>query len=100
MLNVGDQSDASSLSSRIRLKDESKDSVINFCIKYHQKKGWGLKCDACNFAVRVCQGAARVRRDTADDSKCQECGSFGVSVYYKDSSPFPAGQQSHAGCLL
>lgn len=23
-----------------------------------------------------------------------------MNVYYKDSSPFPAGQQSHTGCLL
>lgn len=107
MLNVGDANNSSCLSSMIRVKDESKDSFINFCIKcfkghfclqYHQKKGWGLKCDSCNFAIRVCQGAARVRRDT--ETKCQECGSFSVDVYYKEGSPFPGGEPSHTGCLL
>lgn len=108
MLNVGDDMNSNCISAKIPLKDESKDTYINFCIKcfkghvclqYHQKKGWGLKCDTCNSAVRVCQGAARIRRLTGSEAKCQECGSIKVDVYYKDSSPFPEGQ-SHVGCFL
>ena len=49
-----------SLSSKIDKKGESQDTIVNFCIKcfkghlcvqYHHKKGWGLKCDACNFRI-------------------------------------------------
>lgn len=55
------------LSSKIHMKDESKEDFINFCIKcfkghfcvdLHPKKGWGLKCDTCNFAVRMFEGSS------------------------------------------
>ena len=64
------------LSSKIPLKDASSDDAINFCVRcfkghfvlsHHSKKGWGLKCDVCNHAVRFCQGAARVRRQDDED---------------------------------
>jgi len=110
MLNTSTAHDKSlSLSSKILVKHDSQEEAINFCIKcfkghfclqYHPKKGWGLKCDSCNFAVRICQGAARVRRDSDEEKKCQECGSFAINVVYKENSPFPAGQTSHTGCVL
>lgn len=82
------------------MKEESKDEAINFCIKcfkghicvnYHPKKGWGLKCDNCGFALRCCQGAARVKKVADEEKQCKECGSFAVYVYYKDLEhcPFP-----------
>jgi len=51
-----------SLTSKILVKEASKDSRLNFCCKcfrghlclqYHNKKGWGLKCDICNFRITV-----------------------------------------------
>lgn len=98
-----------SLSYKIPMKHESKDEAINFCVKcfkghyviqYHPKKGWGLKCDTCHFAARLCEGAARVKRVDDEDMKCKECGSYAVNVVYKENSPFPGGQESHTGCLL
>ena len=109
MLNLGAADNGLSLSSKIPLKHDSTDEVVNFCVKcfkghfclqYHPKKGWGLKCDSCHFAVRICQGAARVRRDNDEEKKCQECGSFAINVVYKENSPFPAEQTSHTGCIL
>lgn len=109
MLNLGMEDNSACLSSAIVLKHESKEEMVNFCIRcfkghfclqYHPKKGWGLKCDTCHFAVRICHGAARVRRVPDDEKKCQECGSWPISVVYKDDSPFPAGQTSHTGCVL
>jgi hypothetical protein len=50
------------LSYKIHLKDDSKKDYVNFCIKcfnghlcvqYHNKKGWGLKCDSCNFRISM-----------------------------------------------
>jgi len=110
MLNTSAaQSNSLSLSSKIPLKLDSQEEAINicircfkgyFCLQYHPKKGWGLKCDSCHFAVRICHGAARVRKDNGEEKKCQECGSFAISVVYKEDSPFPAGQTSHTGCIL
>jgi hypothetical protein len=82
------------LSSKIHMKDESKEDYINFCIKcfkghfcvdLHPKKGWGLKCDACNFAVRMFEGAVRVKKQGGDDKRCQECGSYSVNVLYREN---------------
>lgn len=88
---------------------ESKDSKVNFCIKcfkghlciqYHNKKGWGLKCDCCNFRVSVCEGAAQVRRVDDEERRCEECNSYLLNVAYKEDSPFPGGQMAHTGCVL
>lgn len=98
------------LISKITLKDESRDEAVNFCIKcfkgymcinYHNKKGWGLKCDSCPAAIRFAEGAARAKRvENQDlDKKCQECGSWFVYVYFKGNSPFP-GKESHTGCMF
>lgn len=109
MLNLGSGDDSAALTSQIPLKHESAGENVNFCIRcfkghfclqYHPKKGWGLKCDPCHFATRICHGAARVRRAPADVEKCQECGSWPISVVYTEHSPFPAGQTSHTGCIL
>jgi hypothetical protein len=44
------------------IREDSKKNVINFCIKcfkgylclnYHNKKGWGIKCDQCHFRVSI-----------------------------------------------
>lgn len=107
MVCVGDENNQNSLTNKINLKDESKNDKINFCLKcfrghlciqYHVKKGWGLKCDTCHWAVRLCQGAARIQRATGEDSKCKECNSYKLDVYYKESSPFTG--TSHVGCFL
>lgn len=98
-----------SLTSKILPKEASKDSRLNFCCKcfrghlclqYHNKKGWGLKCDVCNFRITVLQGAARVKRIDDEEKKCEECGSYTINVVYKENSPFPPPQTSHTGCLL
>jgi len=98
-----------SLTYKIPLKDESREDKINFCIKcfkghfvvqYHNKKGWGLKCDSCHFAIRMCEGAAVVKKMHKEDDMCKECGSYSVNVIYKENSPFPEGQRQHQGCLL
>jgi len=78
MLNLGGDDNIASLTSKIPVKHESTDDAVNFCTKcfkghlclhYHNKKGWGLKCDSCHFAVRICHGAARVRK-AEDKKKC------------------------------
>lgn len=83
--------------------------MINFCIKcfkghlclqYHNRKGWGIKCDECQFRVAICTGAARVLKVKDEEKKCEECNSFAINVVYKENSPFPAGQTSHTGCIL
>ena len=98
-----------SLTSKIHLKDESNDTAINFCIKcfeghfcvqYHPKKGWGIKCDTCNFRIQVCQGAAIVKKEMDEQKKCEECGSFAITATYKENSPFPEGQMTHTACIL
>ncbi len=93
------------------MKDESKEDYINFCIKcfkghfcidLNAKKGWGLKCDTCSFAVRMFEGAVRVKKQGGDDKRCQECGSFQVNVLYRENEnhSLPPGQLSHTGCIL
>ena len=71
MLNLGGDDNSSSLTSKIPVKHDSADDAVNFCVRcfkghfclqYHSKKGWGLKCDSCHYAVRICHGAARVRK--------------------------------------
>jgi len=58
------------LTNKVHLKDESKLNFVNFCIKcfsghmcvqYHNKKGWGIKCDTCNFRIACLTGAGSVR---------------------------------------
>jgi len=85
--------------------------MINFCIKcfkghlclqYHNKKGFGLKCDTCHFRVGVLEGAARILKEEGPESHCPECDSFMVTATYKpgDKTPFPGGLRNHTGCLL
>ena len=110
MLNTREAETLSlSLTSKILVREASKDSRLNFCCKcfrghlclqYHNKKGWGLKCDACNFRITVLQGAARVKRIDDEEKKCEECGSYTINVVYKENSPLPPPQTSHTGCLL
>lgn len=94
------------LSYKIPQFDESKDTMINFCIRcfngqltiqYHSKKGWGLKCDSCNFRIGVLEQAGAVYRSK---EKCAECCSYMVSAQYKDNSPFPGGAKSRTACVL
>ena len=92
-------------------RDDSAKEAINFCIKcfkghlclqYHNKKGFGLKCDTCHFRVGLLEGAARVLREEGPEAKCPECDSFMVTATYKpgDRTPFPGGLRNHTGCLL
>ena len=101
------------MSSKIPLSEDSKKNVINFCIKcfkgqlclnYHNKKGWGIKCDQCHFRVSILEGAARVIvEDPVDVPKCGECDSRVISATYKpgERTPFPGGVlRQHTGCIL
>jgi hypothetical protein len=100
------------LSSKIPLKAESEKTVINFCLKcfkghlclnYHNKKGWGLKCDTCHFRVSILEGAARVLIEDGPEGKCAECDSRILSATYKPSderTPFPGNKREHSGCIL
>ena len=95
------------------VREESKKNVINFCIKcfkgylclnYHNKKGWGIKCDQCHFRVSILQGAARVIvEDPGEVPRCGECDSRVISATYKpgERTPFPGGVlREHTGCIL
>lgn len=51
------------LSNKIVINRMDEPRAINFCnkcfkghycIDYHNKKGWGLKCNHCNFGIRCC----------------------------------------------
>lgn len=95
------------LTNKIHLKDDSKLNFVNFCIKcftghmcvqYHNKKGWGIKCDTCNFRIACLTGAGSVR--VQPKQKCEECKSRLLTAQYKDDCPFPAGQKTRTGCIL
>lgn len=100
------------LSSKIPMKLESEKTVINFCLKcfkghiclnYHNKKGWGLKCDTCHFRVSILEGAARVLIEDGPEGKCNECDSRMLSATYKPTdtkTPFPGNKREHTGCIL
>ena len=111
MLNTasGDK-DLHCLSNIIHVRGDSEAIAVNFCnkcfkghycIQYHPKKGWGLKCDQCNYAIRIAQGAVRVTRDNTSSAQsgkgdkpiCRECGSHFINVLYKEAElcPFPSG---------
>lgn len=95
-------------------REESDKTMVNFCIKcfrghlclqYHNKKGFGLKCDTCHFRVGILEGAARVVKEDASqgsEAKCAECDSYLLTATYKvgDRSPFPGGKREHTGCIL
>ena len=92
------------LSSKIAVRDGT--DMVNFCIRcfegqfcvqYHSKKSWGLKCNVCNFRVAILQGAGQVR---TVPEKCEECDSFMLKAQYKDASPFPGEAKSRTGCIL
>jgi DNA topoisomerase III len=64
MLNTaaGDKS-LECLSNKIVMSRDAEERAINFCNKcfkghycvdYHNKKGWGVKCNSCNFTIRCC----------------------------------------------
>jgi hypothetical protein len=85
--------------------------VINFCIKcfkghlclqYHNKKGFGLKCDTCHFRVGILEGAARVVKEDGAEGKCPECDASMITATYKagDKTPFPGNKREHTGCIL
>lgn len=98
------------LSSKIPMKMESEKFALNFCLKCfkghiclnHNKKGWGLKCDSCNFRVTCLEGAARVIFEEGTDGKCPECDSRIINATYKpgDKTPFPGNKSDHSGCIL
>ena len=97
---------------KIPLKADSEKTKINFCMKcfkghiclnYNNKKGWGLKCDSCNFRVSILEGAARVLIEEGDEGRCGECDSRILSATYKPSdtkTPFPGNARAHTGCIL
>ena len=70
-----------------------------FCVQYHPKKSWGIKCNnaKCNFRISILQGAGHV---ITKPDKCEECNSFKINAMYKENAPFPGGQLSHTGCIL
>ena len=70
-----------------------------FCVQFHPKKGWGLKCnnEKCNFRISILQGAGHV---TTVADKCEECQSFKLNAMYKSDSPFPGGTLTRTGCIL
>jgi len=68
-----------------------------FCVQYHNKKSWGLKCNVCNFRVGILQGAGSCQ---TTDEKCEECDSLKIAAMYKEDSPFPGGAKSRTGCIL
>lgn len=99
------------LTINIMFREESKKQMINFCIKcfkghfnlqYHNKKGWGLKCDTCHFRVGMLEGAARVIKEDGPEGKCPECDSWMITATYKqgDRTPFPGNMREHTGCIL
>jgi hypothetical protein len=73
-------------------------------LQYHNKKGFGLKCDTCHFRVGILEGAARVIKedDVTTTGKCSECDSYQLTATYKagDRTPFPGGKREHTGCIL
>jgi len=83
--SINDKKSLACITNVIKLKEESKDTYVNFCvtcfrghicIQYHKSKGWGLKCDTCNHAIRLCIGAARMKRIDNEDDRCEECNSY------------------------
>ena len=77
-LNTSTTTDKSLLLSH-KVPEMDKDNSINFCIKcfkgymciqYHKQKGWGLKCEACNFRLAICSGAAQVEKVESEDKRC------------------------------
>jgi hypothetical protein len=78
------------LKSKIPSLEEQEKTMINFCIRcfkgnfnlqYHNKKGYGIKCENCKFRVQICEGASKVKRE---ETKCQECDSYQLTVTYKE----------------
>lgn len=74
----------------------------HFCLQYHTRKGWGLKCDTCHFRVGMLEGAARILREEGPEGKCPECDSFMLTATYKpgDRNPFPGTLREHTGCIV
>mmetsp|Transcript_3535 Transcript_3535/g.4062 ORF Transcript_3535/g.4062 Transcript_3535/m.4062 type:complete len:279 (+) Transcript_3535:1218-2054(+) len=70
-----------------------------FCVQFHPKKSWGLKCnnEKCNFRIGILQGAGHV---TTVADKCEECQTVKLNAMYKTDSPFPAGTLTRTGCIL
>lgn len=94
------------LSYKISQQFQSSGKIVNFCLKcfaghfcleYHEKKKWGIKCDSCNFRISCLSkaGAVYVVKD-----QCPDCQSYMLEAQYKDNSPFPGGAKTRTACLL
>lgn len=94
------------LSYKISQQFQSSGKVVNFCLKcfqghfcleYHEKKKWGIKCDTCKFRIGCLEKAGAVY---VSKEKCVECSSYCLEAQYKENSPFPGGAKTRTACLL